>query len=113
MADFKPHTPYNVPVQLLIPTSNTVKGVMKKVYLETGETIFCNVRTFGGSERVVNDALVLENTATVETWYRPDIKADCRLLINGVPYEIMGEPENINMRNQYLIIKAKAVKGGA
>lgn len=112
MADFKPHTPYNIPVMLLIPTVKTVKGTPKKVYPETGETIFCNVRTFGGTERVVNDVLTVENTATFETWYRPDIKSDCRLLINNQTYEMMGDPENINMRNQYLIIKAKAVKGG-
>lgn len=113
MADFKPHTPYNVPAVLLIPATKTVKGVLTKVYPDTGETIFCNVRTFGGTERVVNGTLVLENTATVETWFRPDIKADCRLLINGQPYEIMGDPENVNMRNQYLICKTKAIKGGA
>lgn len=113
MADFKPHTPYNVPVTLLVPTVQTVKGVRKKIYEDNGATIFCSVRTFGGTERVANDVLVLENTATVETWFRPDITADCRLMINGQPFEIMGEPENVNMRNQYLIIKAKAVKGGA
>lgn len=113
MADFKPHTPYNVPVTLLIPTYTTIKGVLKKVYPESGDTIYCSVRTFGGTERVINDVIVLENTATVETWYRPDIKADCRLIINGQKFDIMGEPENINLRNQYLIIKAKAIKGGA
>ena len=113
MAEFKPHTPYNVPVTLLVPTVQTVKGVRKKIYEDNGATIFCSVRTFGGTERVTNDVLVLENTATVETCYRPDIKADCRLLINGQPFEIMGEPENVNMRNQYLIVKVKAVKGGA
>ena len=112
MADFKQHGPYTVPVKLLIPTTQTIKGVRKKVYPDDGDIIYCSVRTFGGTERVVNDVLVLENTATLETFYRPDIKADCRLLINGVAFEIMGEPENINMRNQYLIIKAKAVKGG-
>lgn len=113
MADFKPNAPYSVPVVLLIPTTTTIKGVLKKTYPETGETIYCSVRTFGGTERVVNDTLVLEDTATVETWYRPDIKADCRLLINDQPYEILGTPENINMRNQYMIVKARAIKGGA
>jgi hypothetical protein len=113
MKEFKPNGPYTVPVKLLIPTIKTVKGVRKNVYPDDGVIIYCSVRTFGGTERVVNDVLVLENTATLETFYRPDIKANCRLLINGVPFEIMGEPENINMRNQYMIIKAKAVKGGA
>lgn len=113
MKNYKPNTPFNVAVKLLIPTTQIIKGVRKKVYPDDGDVIYCSVRTFGGTERVVNDVLVLENTATLETYYRPDIKPDCRLLINDVPFEIMGEPENINMRNQYMIIKAKAVKGGA
>lgn len=113
MAEFKQHAPYATPVILLKPTTTVVKGVRKKIYSDTGETIYCSVRTFGGTERVVNDVLVLENTATVETWYRPDITADCRLVINGTPFEIIGEPENINMRNQFLLVKVKAVKGGA
>ena len=113
MADFKPHTPYNVPAVLLIPTMQTIKGVRKKVYPDNGDVIYCNVRTFGGTERVVNDVIVLENTAVIETWYRPDIKADCRLLINSVPHELLGEPENINMRNKYLTFKVRAIKGGA
>ena len=112
MADYKPHTPYNVPVTLLKATIEVSKGVRKKVYTNSGDMIFCSVRTFGGTERIINDVLVLENTATIETWYRPDITADCRFIINGVPFEIIGEPENVNMRNQYLIVKARAIKGG-
>lgn len=113
MTTYKPNAPYNVPVTLLVPTSKTVKGVLKKVYPDTGDVIYCSVRTFGGTEKVVNDVVVVENTATVETWYRPDIKADCRFLIDGVLYEILGTPENINMRNQYMIVKVRAIKGGA
>lgn len=113
MADFKIHGPYTTPVILLKPTMTVVKGVRKKVYPQTGDRIYCSVRTFGGTERVVNDVLVLENTATLETWYMPEITADCRFIINGVMYEAIGEPENINMRNQYLIVKVRAVKGGA
>ena len=56
---------------------------------------------------------MVENTGVVQTWYRPDIKADCRLVIDGLDYEILGTPENINMSNQYLQMKVRAVKGGA
>ena len=52
------------------------------------------------------------NTATVETWYRPDIKADCRLrLTDGAVYEILGAPENIEMRNQFCKFKVRAIEG--
>lgn len=113
MAGYKPSGPFNVPMQLLIPITTTSKGVLKKEYPTNGILIFGTFRTFGGSERIVNDVTVVEDTATIETWYRPDITADCRIMVNGVPYEIEGTPENINMRNQFLLIRVRAYKGGA
>jgi len=113
MAKFKPSGPFVVPMQLLIPTYTTVKGVQKKNYPNEGILIFGTFRTFGGTERTVNDTIVVEDTATVETWYRPDITSDCRISVNGVPYEILGSPENIEMRNQYFVFKMRAIKGGA
>ena len=45
----------------------------------------------------------------------PISKADCHIVVRstGVEYEIMGEPENINMQNQYMRFKVIGVKGGA
>lgn len=113
MKSFKQNLPYNVPAIILIPTSKYVKGVLTKVYPEKGELIYISFKTFGGTETNVNGAISVKNTAQVETWYRTDIKADCRLVIEDVPYEILGTPENINMNNQCLVFKVKAVKGGA
>ena len=76
--------------------------------------IYCSFRTFGGTEKVVNGVLSVENTAVIETWYRPDIKSDCILRdLNGVDYEILGTPENLNVRNQFMRIKIRAIQGGA
>lgn len=113
MAGYKPSGPFNVPMFLFVPTPTISKGVLKKTYPTNGVLFFGTFRTFGGTERTVNDAVVVEDTATIETWYRPDIKADCRIVINDVPYEILGTPENINMRGQYLLIKVRAIQGGA
>lgn len=114
MAEYKPKGPFNVPMFLFIPTTTTKKGSTKKIYLDTGELIYCTFRTFGGTERINNDVLVIEDTGIIETWFRPDIKADCRLKdADGIEYEILGTPENINKRNQYLRFKIKAVRGGA
>lgn len=63
---------------------------------------------------VSNETLVIEDTATIETWYRPDIKSDCIFEdVNGKRYEILGTPENINMRNQIVKVKIRAISGGA
>lgn len=114
MADYIP-SPFYIPVLLLQPIYETVKGVRKKTYPETGELIYCSFKTFGGTESNVNGVYSIVDTANIETWYRPDIKSDCaiKLCDSGAVYEIMNEPENINMRNQYCKFKAKRIKGGA
>lgn len=114
MNRYTPSNPFNVPMYLLVPTTVTAKGSTKKIYSSEGELIYCSFRTFGGTEIKSNDMLSIENTAVIETWYRPDIKADCRLQsIDGTNYEILGTPENIYQQNQYLKFKIRAIKGGA
>lgn len=113
MADYNPPVRFTTPVILLVPTYTSYNGVNKKTYPQTGPLVMVSFRTFGGTETTVNGVLSVENTATVETWFNPDIKADCRLVLNGRNYEILGEPENINQRNQFLRFKVRAVGGGA
>lgn len=111
--NYRPGGPFCVPMELLVPTSSKVKGTLAKTYPTTGVTIYGRFRTFGGTEITVNGTVVVENTATIETWFRSDIKADCRLVVNGIRYEIISEPENIEMRNQFMILKVRAMAGGA
>lgn len=113
MADYKPPVRFDTPVQLLIPTVSKFQGVEKKTYPQSGPVIMVSFRTFGGSEKVVNGVYSVENTATVETWYRPDIAADCRLLLDGLAYDLINAPEDINRRHQFLRFKVRATGGGA
>lgn len=114
MSNYRPKEPFNVPMFVFIPTMVTVKGSPKKVYPEHGELIYCSFKTFGGTETTSNGQLSVEDTAVVETWYRPDIKSDCLVKdVNDKTYEILGTPENINMRNQILKFKIRSVRGGA
>lgn len=117
---YRQKTPYNVPMKILTPTWETINGVRKKVYESLDETsddmmIFGSVRTFGGTETTINGVYAIEKTATIETWFRPDITSDCRiaLLESGDIYEILGEPENIEMRNRILLFKGKKIGGKA
>lgn len=102
------------PMRLQVPTSTTVLGVAQKTYTD-GDVIMCNFKTFGGTESVSNDVLSVIDTGQITCWYRPDIKADCRLkrLSDDAIFEILGEPENLEMRNQILYFKIRRVKGGA
>lgn len=110
---FKIAAPFTCPMELLIPTLTNDSGIVTKTYPKTGVQIFGNFRAFLGTDVVTSGVYSVEATAHIETWYRPDITPICRLKINGQNYEILGEPENINMRNQYLKFKVRLIKGGA
>lgn len=112
---YTPNFPYTTAIELLIPTYTTQKGVPIKTFPDNGIRLNCSFKTYGGTETTVNDVYSLINTANIETWYRPDIKADCRIkvLSTGAIYEIINAPENIDMRNQFCKFKVRAVEGGA
>lgn len=113
MKEYKPQTPFNVAGQYFTCTERMVKGTLVKDYAETGKTFYCSFRSFGGTEVNNNGVVVVENTATIETWYDPNIKANCKVVIDGVDYELLTQPENIAMRNKWLRFKIRAMRGGA
>ena len=117
MALYRPSQPFTTPLRLLIPTYETVSGVRKKVFpkVEDGILFYASFKTFGGTERDVNGVYSVEDTANIETWYIPEISSECRVAVatTGAVYEILGEPENIDMRNQFSKFKITRVKGGA
>lgn len=117
-----------IPLVLLIPTTENVKGVSKKTYPTIEDALskkdennnsinlfFGSFKTYGGTERDVNGVYSIEDTANIETMYRPDIKANCRIARanDGAIFDIINEPEDINQRHQFLKFKVKRVKGGA
>lgn len=120
MSRYRPATPFTSPVYILTPTYQIVKGTRKKVYpdpnsLGDENLIFGTFRSFGGTDTVVNDVVTVEATGYLETWYRPDITSQCRLYFAQTEdtYEILGDPENIELRNQYMKIRVKRIGGAA
>lgn len=103
------------PMQLQQPLTAVSYGVNTNTYKNVDGVIWANFKTYGGTEKVSNNILSVEDTAQIVCWFRPDIKSDCRLirLSDGAAFEILGEPENIEMRNQFLKFKVKRVVGGA
>ena len=112
---YKAAMPFNVAMRLLTPTIATVKGVRTPTYPEpkNGVLFYGAFRSFGGTESTENNVYIVLDTATIDTWFRPDIKADCRIYVceTGATYEIKGNPENIDMRNQYLQIRVQRLGG--
>jgi len=110
---YRPSEPFTTPIELLnVSELKTVRGVDVPVYPEKGETIFCSFKTYGGTETTINGVLSVIQTANVETWYRPDITSSSRLRLGSQTYEVMGDPEDIEQRHQFLKFKVRGVKGG-
>lgn len=108
-------TELRTPARLYTPEASTeYGGVEKYTYPEHGQQIFINFKSYGGTENVMNGVLSVLDTATVTTWYRSDIKAKSRIILDsGAVYEIISEPENVEMSGQYCVCKVRRVKGGA
>ncbi len=113
--NFKPSFPFDTAMKLLKPTTTMVKGVAKKVYSDPAKVEAFNgsFRTYGGTENFSNDIYTIFDTATIETWYNPEIKADCQIYIceTGQTYNIISPPENIGMRHQFMQFKVERVGG--
>jgi len=112
---YKPQIDSTIALQLLQPTYTNNLGVSTKTYSQNGDVFYGSFKTYGGTEKTTNDVYSIEDTAIIECWYNPDIKSDCRVKVcqTGAVYDIINEPENINMRNQYLKFKVKRIKGQA
>lgn len=122
MAMYRPALPFATQLIVLKPTFIKAGGVRSKVLpsLDEGFKIYASFKSYGGTEKTVDGIYSIEDTANIETWYRPDITSDCLIVLpnaNAEPetwavYEILNEPENISQRNQFLKFKVKRVKGG-
>lgn len=118
MANFRPSAPFNVAMKLIVPiTSDRVSGAAKKTYSvpEKSELIFGSFRTFGGTESIKDGVYTTINTGVVNTWYRPDIKADCKIYLCDTEqyYDIVSDPEDIDFRHQYMQFKVQKIGGKA
>ena len=110
---YKPSLPFNVPARILKAEYKKVNGVKVKTFVD-GDQIWVSAKSYGGTERVINDQVVIEDTINIETWYRPDITSmdALRLLDDGSEWEIVNHPEDIDRRHQWLKFKIRRMAGG-
>lgn len=112
MKQYQPSVPFSVPALHLKRSKEKVNGVNQEVFTD-GATFFCNAKSYGGTEKVVNDVFVIEDTWQIDTWYNPAFgKGDkIRFLDDNTEYEILATPENINRRGQYMRFKVVKIGG--
>lgn len=112
---YKPNMPFDVAMKLLIPTETKVKGVTQKAFPDPQDAPLFNgsLKTFGGTENFSDDVYTVFNTAIVDTWYNPNITAECRIYIceTSEIYEVITPPENIGMRHQFMQFKMQKIGG--
>lgn len=94
------------PVQVL------VNGRTTKEYQEVGSARG-KFKQKGSSEIDANGLFVVNTNTTYTTWYKASYEAKDVLTINGIDYEVVGEPENVEMRNRYSILSLAKISGGA
>lgn len=106
--------PFTTAAILYNPTYPTTKGVRTKTWPAQGERINISLKTYMGTETINNDVITVQNTAIIETWYRPDITPESRIEVveSGQAYEVLGVPEDIELRHQFLKFRVQAIKGG-
>lgn len=113
---FAAATPFDVAMKLLIPTETKVKGVVKKTFPNPDEVetvFFGSFRTYGGTENFSNDVYTVFDTATVDSWWNPEITSDCRIYLceTGEIFDVISRPENIGMRHQFMQFKVQKIGG--
>lgn len=64
-------------------------------------------------EMNANGLVVVHGTITYVTWWKSDMMAGDILEINGIDYQVKGEPENVEMRGKYAVLNLEVFKGGA
>jgi len=102
---------FSTPIRVQRRVQTLVNGAPVVSYVDAEPALdFCNWKSRGGTESTSSGTLVVEDTTEVTMWYRPDLGQQDRLLLNEDPnlaYDVIGPPENVEMRNMWLIVKVK------
>jgi hypothetical protein len=93
-------------------TSKTVENRTVKTYTEVG-TVRGKFKQKGTAETTANGLTIINEKTTFITWFKADFAAADILTINGVDFEIIGTPENVEMRNRYAVLTLERISGGA
>lgn len=96
------------------PTYSTIYGREKKTYTDAPRpNIRGKFKQKGTREMTANGVIVIHKETTFSTWYKADLKGGDRLIIGGTPYEVKGEPDNVEARGRYCVCNLEAIEGGA
>ena len=90
----------------------TINGRTQKTFVEVAQ-LRGKFKQKETSELNANGLFVVSEKITYTTWWKSDLKSGDILSIYGIDYEVKGEPENVEMRSRYAILKLEKIGGGA
>lgn len=93
-------------------TSQMVNGRTVKAFAEVG-TIRGKFKQKGTAETNANGLTIINEKTTFTTWFKADLIATDIITIGGVDFEIVGNPENVEMRSRYMVLTLERISGGA
>lgn len=91
---------------------NFVNGRTQKSVVQVA-TIRGKFKQKGTSEINANGLYVVNENTTFITWWKTTFESGDILNINGEDYQIIGKPENVEMRSRYAILLLERLEGGA
>lgn len=94
------------------PTTTLINGRTSKGDTE-GITVRGKFKQRGTTEITANGLTVVNDKTTFTTWFKADYEAKDILVINGVDYEVIGTPENVENRGRYSVLNLERIGGGA
>ncbi|WP_303202822.1 phage head completion protein [Raoultibacter timonensis] len=111
---YRPPVRLDTVATLLVPVRTEKNGVRFSEYPDSGVPFACEFKSYGGTESSENGILSVIDTASVKCWFDPRITAGCRIALDGSRvYDVVGEPEDVGNRHQYMQFKVERCKGGA
>ena len=113
MSEFTPDLPFRTPFKILKRSIKKVNGVNQEKFTEQKETLYCTAKSYGGTEKIINDVYTIVDTLTFQTYYTPAISKGDKILLldDNSEYEVLASPENINRANKWLVFKGERFSG--
>lgn len=98
------------PCRILTPTNEKINGCVVKSYKE-GDVFFASIKSYGGTDTTINNVFVIQDTLSVESFYRQEIKSNCKLklLDDDSLWEIINTPEMIDREKKIILFKVKRI----
>ena len=75
-------------------------------------TAKCKWKNAHGSEVYEAESIQAKQPATIWARYRSDVDATCTVLKGSTRFEIIGSPDNVGERGEYMEIKVKVLVNG-